>query len=119
MLLEVCYELKAESDYEGVNFESKRTQYELVKYRFCEQYPIVAEILKRLSTKEELNLKRKINFEKSDIEFNTGLQKVLKTMDIISGAIQRSVGILAHLVHHQKQFHTPQMPSHNQVLSNG
>ena len=43
MLLEVCYELKAESDYEGVNFESKRTQYELVKDRFCEQYPIVAD----------------------------------------------------------------------------
>lgn len=39
LLLEVCYELKAESDYEGVNFESKRTKYELIKSRFCDQYP--------------------------------------------------------------------------------
>ena len=289
LLLEVCYELKAESDYEGVNFESKRTKYELVKDRFCEQYPFVADeqyprtndlnsitkervsvkiksirgnfkkavdsgkksgggriiftfydiceriwggspavrsisngndtckelddsfndeeceipsnqeatnsgvnedingkissdnesetaeqstinestissstedsnetenkenetvsTVKKLTTerrktveeglkgrrdkklssklnseaqlinlsKEELNLKRKMieNFEKSDIEYNTGLQKVLKTMDNIS------VDILAHLVHHQTQFHTQQMPFHNQVLSNG
>lgn len=41
MLLEVCFELKAESDYEGINFESKRIKYELVKDRFCEQYPTV------------------------------------------------------------------------------
>ena len=43
LLLEVCYELKAESDYEGINFESKRNKYDLVKERFCEQYPTVAD----------------------------------------------------------------------------
>ena len=54
-------------------------------------------------SKKELNLKRKMieKFEKSDEEYNTSLQKVLKTMDNISSAIQQSVGILAHLVHHQ------------------
>lgn len=59
-------------------------------------------------------------FEKSDEDYNTGLQKMLKTMDNISGAIQQSVGILAHLVHHQTQFHNQQIPFsfHNQVLSN-
>ena len=40
-LLEVCYDFKAESDYEGVNWKSKRTKYEQIKLKFCEQYPEV------------------------------------------------------------------------------
>ena len=32
-------EIKAESDYEGVNRESKRTKYEQIKSKFWEQYP--------------------------------------------------------------------------------
>ena len=38
---EVCFDFKAESDYEGVNWESKRTKYEQIKSKFCEQYPEV------------------------------------------------------------------------------
>ena len=41
LLLEVCFDFKAESDYEGVNWESKRTKYEQIKSKFCEQYPEV------------------------------------------------------------------------------
>ena len=41
LVLEVCFDFKAESDYEGVNWESKRTKYEQIKPRFCEQYPEV------------------------------------------------------------------------------
>ena len=38
LVLGVCFDFKAESDYEGVNWESKRTKYEQIKPRFCEQY---------------------------------------------------------------------------------
>ena len=41
LLLEVCFDFKAESDYKGVNWESKRTKYEQIKSKFCEQYPEV------------------------------------------------------------------------------
>ena len=41
LLLEVCFDFKAESDYEGVNWESKRTKYQQIKSKFCEQYPEV------------------------------------------------------------------------------
>ena len=41
LLLEVCSDFKVESDYEGVNWESKRTNYEQKKSKFCEQYPEV------------------------------------------------------------------------------
>ena len=41
LLPEVCFDFKAESDYEGVNWESKRTKYEQRKSKFCEQYPEV------------------------------------------------------------------------------
>ena len=41
LLLEVCFDFKAENYYEGVNFESKRTKYEQIKSKFCEQYPEV------------------------------------------------------------------------------
>ena len=36
LLLEVCFDFKAESDYEGVNWKSKRTKYEQIKLKFCE-----------------------------------------------------------------------------------
>ena len=36
LLLEVCFDFKAESDYEGVNWESKRTKYEQIKSKFRE-----------------------------------------------------------------------------------
>ena len=41
LLLEVCFYFKAERDYKGVNCESKRTEYEQIKSKFCEQYPEV------------------------------------------------------------------------------
>ena len=41
LLLEVCFDFKAESDYKVVNWESKRTKYEQIKSKFCEQYPKV------------------------------------------------------------------------------
>ena len=40
-LLKVCFDFKVESDYKGVNWESKRTKYEQIKSKFCEQYPKV------------------------------------------------------------------------------
>lgn len=45
-------------------------------------------------------LKRRLGEEneKSDKDFNEGLNKVLSTMDNISSAIQQNVGILAQLV---------------------
>ena len=41
LLLEACFDFKAESDYEGLNWESKRRKYEQIKSKFCEQYPEV------------------------------------------------------------------------------
>ena len=38
LLLEVCFDFKAERGYEGVNWESKRTMYEQIKSKFCEQH---------------------------------------------------------------------------------
>ena len=38
LLLEVCVDFKAESGYERVNWESKRTMYEQIKSKFCEQH---------------------------------------------------------------------------------
>ena len=40
-LLEVCFDFKAENDYEGVNWGSKRTKYEQIKSKFCELHPEV------------------------------------------------------------------------------
>ena len=39
LLLEVWFNFKAESDYKDVNWQSKRTKYEQIKSKFCEQYP--------------------------------------------------------------------------------
>ena len=41
LLLQACFDLKVESDYEGVNWESTRTKYEHIKWKFCQQYPEV------------------------------------------------------------------------------
>ena len=41
LLLEVCSDFKVESDYEGVNWESKGTKDEQIKSKFCEQNPEV------------------------------------------------------------------------------
>ena len=41
LLLEVCFDSKAESDYEGVNWESKRTKYGQIQSKFCEKCPDV------------------------------------------------------------------------------
>ena len=41
LLPEVCFNFKAESDSEEVNWESKCTKYEQIKSKFCEQYPEV------------------------------------------------------------------------------
>ena len=39
LLFEVCFDFKAESNYEGVKWESKRTKNEQIKSKFCNQYP--------------------------------------------------------------------------------
>ena len=36
LLLEICFDFKVESDYEGMNWESKRTKYEQTKSKFCD-----------------------------------------------------------------------------------
>ena len=40
LLLEIFFDFKAESDYEGVNWESKRTKYQQIKSKFCGEYPM-------------------------------------------------------------------------------
>ena len=51
-------------------------------------------------SKEELSLKRKLvqQLEKPEEEFNSGMNKVFKSMENISFCIQQTVGILAHLI---------------------
>ena len=39
LLFEVCFDFKAESNYEGVKWESKRTKNEQIKSKFCNRYP--------------------------------------------------------------------------------
>ena len=73
-------------------------------------------------SKEELSLKRKLveQLEKSEEEFNSGMNKVFKSMENISSCIQQTVGILAHLVNqqqtpYQQQYRPPfSPPSFNQ-----
>ena len=36
LLLEVCFDFKPQKDYEGVNWESKRKNYEQIKSKFYE-----------------------------------------------------------------------------------
>ena len=40
--------------------------------------------------------------EKSEVEFNSGVNKVLKSMENISSCIQQTVSILAQLVNQQQ-----------------
>ena len=75
-------------------------------------------------SKEELPLKRKLveQLEKSEEEFNWGMNKVCKSMENISSCIQQTVGILAHLVNqqqtpYQQQYRPPfSSPSFNHQL---
>ena len=55
-------------------------------------------------SKEESSLKRKLveQLEKSEVEFNSCVNKVLKSMENISSCIQQTVSILAHLVNQQQ-----------------
>ena len=55
-------------------------------------------------SKEELSLKRKLveQLEKSEEDFNSGMNKVFKSMENISSCIQQTVGILAHLANQQQ-----------------
>ena len=55
-------------------------------------------------SKEELSLKRKFveQLEKSEEEFNSGMNKVFKSMENISSCIQQTVSILAHLANQQQ-----------------
>ena len=68
-------------------------------------------------SKEELSLTRKLveQLEKSEEEFNSGMNKVFKSMENISSCIQQTVGILAHLVNqqqtpYQQQYRPPFSP---------
>ena len=73
-------------------------------------------------SKEELSLKRKLveQLEKSEEEFNSGMNKVFKSMENISSCIKQTVGILAHLANqqqtpYQQQYRPPfSPPSFNQ-----
>ena len=40
--------------------------------------------------------------EKSEEEFNSGMNKLLMSMEDISSCIQQTVGILAHLINQQQ-----------------
>ena len=68
-------------------------------------------------SKEDLSLKRKLveQLEKSEEEFNSGMNKVFKSIENISSCIQHAVGILAHLVNqqqtpYQQQYRSPFSP---------
>ena len=61
LLLKVCFDFKAESDYEGVNWESKRTKYERIKSEFCEQYPEVED--EKFLRSNDLTRSRKNEFQ--------------------------------------------------------
>ena len=54
-------------------------------------------------SKEELSLKRKLveKLEKSKEDFNSGMNKVFKSMENTGSCIQQTVDILAHLVNQQ------------------
>ena len=73
-------------------------------------------------SKEELSLKRKLveQLEKSEEEFNSGTNKVFKSMENISSCIRQTAGILAHLANqqqtpYQQQYRPPfSPPSFNQ-----
>ena len=53
---------------------------------------------------EELSLKRTLveQVEKSEEEFNSGMNKVFNSMENISFCIQQTIGTLAHLVNQQQ-----------------
>ena len=80
-------------------------------------------------SKEELSLKRKLvqQLEKPEEEFNTGMNKVLKSAENLSSCIQQTVGILAHLDNqqqatYQQQYRPPFSPpsfNHQSVLQYG
>ena len=58
-LLEVCFDFKVESDYEGMNWESKRTKNGQIKSKFYEQYPEVEdEKLPRSNDLDSITKKR-------------------------------------------------------------
>ena len=67
-------------------------------------------------SKEDLSLKRKLveKLEKSEEEFNSGMNKVFKSMENISSCIQQAVGILAHLVNQQQ---TPYQQQYRSLFS--
>ena len=68
-------------------------------------------------SKEELSLKGKLVelLEKSEEEFNSGMNKVFTSMENISSCIQKTVGVLAHLANqqqtpYQQQYQSPFSP---------
>ena len=40
LLMEAALELKSQSDYDGINWESKRNKYDQIKDTICERYPV-------------------------------------------------------------------------------
>ena len=67
-------------------------------------------------SKEEVSIKRKLEeqLEKSEEEFNSGMNKAFKSKESISSCIQETVGILAHLftlqTPYQQQYQPPFSP---------
>ena len=61
-------------------------------------------------SKEELSHKRKLveQLGKSEEEFNSGMNKVFRSMENISSFIQQTVGILADLVNQQQTLYQQQ-----------
>ena len=84
LLLEACFDFKTESDYEGVNWESKRTKYEQIKTKFCEQYPEV---------------------EDEKFPRSNDLDSIMENN---SSCIQQTVGIQARLVNQEKTTYEQQ-----------
>ena len=67
-------------------------------------------------SKEEVSIKRKLEeqLEKSEEEFNSGMNKGFKSKENISSCIQETIGILAHLftlqTPYQQQYQPPFSP---------
>ena len=70
LLLEVCFNFKAESHYEGVIWEWKRTKYEQIKSKFCDQYPEVEDEKFPCSNDLDLIMNERVSVELKSIRTN-------------------------------------------------
>ena len=83
LLFEVCFDFKAESDYEGVNWESKRTKYEQIKSKFCNQYPEVED--EKFSCSNDLDSITKEQISDKFKSIRTNFKKTVDTGKKVEG----------------------------------